>query len=657
VPTYSTEPERILRYFIQGIAVVLLSACVQPVNAAPPAELAELFPPGTAAYAELVDPAELAPEIAAVFRGTAFEDSIPLIHAKKDAAKNLIDLNGKRYLALLGLLASPELAGELKKLRIAVGLTGFTDSGDPEVAVVILTHDSPATGLAARAYLTMTPTLRKVGEVGKVPVLQHRMPNINYDNNGVPVINTEQPPAAGSQEPTFAYVPGLFVIGTNQSAVSHAIRRFNGEEKGESLASRPLFKEAATTHRKTGVFFYVDFINFCTKFDLADKARGMNRGIGGLVPGAASDSDFDLLAWFRMTADTKAVKKLAGRLSFRDGGLSATLSASFDPTRRSPLLDLFSGAGVKAELLQHSQGPVSLAIGLTLPEKNRGASVIAFLDGIAKAGGEIGRLPGEAVREIEQKHKLAITEGLLAGIRAVTVFLPVKQELPKGAKAMPVFVLHCENAEKATAWEKFLPILVGELSGAAAVPQTSTETIGDVKVCSLPGTGLPWNSPVHYAQSGTIVAIGLDRKIVARAVHPAVAGSVSPQPADAAAVGLVSIGELLFRAWERPRAAGPVVPRENEEPLILPNGNPLPENFLEDVKKARKGFVESLTAIQPASLTVRRVGTDLNLELFQPKVQAGGLKPVLDAAGNWLDKAGGILGSNSLGRFQNMYDR
>ena len=63
----------------------------------------------------------------------------------------MLELQNKQSTALLGLLASPELLAEFKHLRIAAGVTGFTESGDPEAALVILTHDSPAAGLAARA--------------------------------------------------------------------------------------------------------------------------------------------------------------------------------------------------------------------------------------------------------------------------------------------------------------------------------------------------------------------------------------------------------------------------------------------------------------------------------------------------------------------------
>ena len=156
--------------FIRTSAVAFLVLGCASANAAePPKDIADLSA-GDACIRGAANPAELAPQLASVFKGTILEDNIPFIHARKDAAKTLVELTNKRQAALLGLLASPEMLAEFKKLRIAAGITGFTEQGDPDAAIAILTHDSPAAGVAARAFVTMTPQLRKVAEVSKVPV-------------------------------------------------------------------------------------------------------------------------------------------------------------------------------------------------------------------------------------------------------------------------------------------------------------------------------------------------------------------------------------------------------------------------------------------------------------------------------------------------------
>ncbi len=607
-----------------------------------------MFPPGTLAYAELHNPAELAPQLAAVFKGTSLEDSIPFIHARKDAAKTLMELTGKQKLALLGLLASPEMLTEFKKLHVAAGLTGFTDSGDPDCAIVILTHDSPAAGLVARAYITMSAQLRKVGEVSKVPVFQFRTPNITYDPNGNPAVNNDKALADGPHEMTLAYTPGLFVIGTSKTAVGHAVKRFVGEEKGGRLATTAAFKEAAAAHRQTGLFYYLNFPELAAKYDAALKVRG--NGVNEALRRLVDFGESDLYEWFRMVANAKAVKSVAGCVRFRDGGISATMAASFDPAHKSPLLEFLSGPGVKVELLHHARRPATLAFSVTLPEKNRAAALLGFLDSVAKANGELGRLPSDVVKELAEKYKLPVTDGLLGKVKAITIVMPTKQELPKGAKPAPMLILHTEDAASATAWEDFLPKLIGDLGGAANAPQSSSETINGVKVLSISGTGLRWNAPIHFARSGSVVALGLNRKLVADAVTADAAASViggdkavSPPGDPVAAFGVLSLGDVLTSLIEKPQPEGPVVPREGNELPILPNGNPVPESWVADVKKARKELLTSFGTLSPATATIRRAGNELRIEVFQPKVQNGGLKTIIDAAATWFDKSTGLM--------------
>ncbi|MBA4064189.1 MAG: hypothetical protein C0501_10835 [Isosphaera sp.] len=623
-------------------AALLLSA---PAAAAPP-DPATLFPPGTLAYAEVVDPAALAPDLAALVKGTALEDSIPFVHARKDAAKTLFDLGGSRHLALVGLLASPELAGEFKNVRLAAGLVGYTPNGEPEAYLVALTADSPAAGLAARAYVTLTPTLRKVGEVGKVPVFQHRTPNVNYDNDGVPKLDKDRPQAEGGHEPTVAYTPGLFVLGSSKTAVGHALRRFAGEDKDGGLARSAAFAAAAAAHRKPGLFFFVDYPEFTARTDAAGKARGAPAGVGEWL-------GVDPVAWFNLAANPKAVRAVAGSVRFRDGGVAATVSATLDPAVKSPFADFLAGPGVKVEMLHHARRPAGYALAVTFPEKDRAAAVLGFLDALAKAGGELGRLPGEAVRELEQQSKIPVSDALIGKTTGATVFLPAAQELPKGAKPLPTVVLHLADGDAAAAWEDFLPKLVGHLSGAAA-PQPSTEVVGGVKVFSVSAAGLPPNAPVHYARKGSVLAVGLDRKVVAAAVAADPAASVAggdravAPPAGAAAFGVVSLGRVAAGVFDPPPAAGPVVPRD--EPIILRNGNPLPESFRDEVKKARAGFAAAVGGLPPATVAATRAGAEVRLEVFQPGVQNGGLKAVVDAGAVWLEKAGGLAGADRRNR-------
>lgn len=611
------------------LAAALLSLAAAPATAAPPADVADVFPPDTLAFAELRDPAALGPQLGALFKGTPLEDGLAFIEKEKGATKTLQGMTGKQELALWALLAAPEMHTEFRKLGgVAVGVTGFSEQGAPEVAFALLTGDSAAAGLAARAFLTTTVSFRKVAEVSKIPVFQSRPPVISYDPSGQPKLDNDKPPAEAPYQPTYAYTPGLFVVGTSKAAIAPVIRRFLGEEKA-ALGATAGFKAAAAEFRKPGVFFYANAPELLSKLDEAGRVRG-------------APFDSDLLAWLRFTANAKALKSVAGRVQLRDGGLSLVVSVTLDPTQKSPLGEFLSGPAVKADALHHARRPASFAATVNLPEKNRAAALVGLLDALAKSGGEIGRLPGDVIKDAQTNHKLPLTDALLPKVRAVTVIVPAKQELPKGAKAVPTFVLHLEDATSASAWEDALPALVGELAGEKP-PQPSSETLGGVKVLSVAGAALPWKSPVHYARSGTVLVVGQDRKLVAAALAPDASASVvgGPNPlivpaGDLAVLGTVNLGELVALI-ELPTAAANSG-RPFGGPRIRRGELTGPEELVKEAEKAREAFVAAFGELPPAAVTVRRAGDSLRLEVFQPKVQNGGLTPVIGAGVNWFDK-------------------
>jgi len=299
------------------------------------------------------------------------------------------------------------MLAELKKVRgIAIGITGFNAQGQPEYALVIVTGDSQTVGIAVRAYLTLNNKVRNVGTVGaaKVPVYQYRMASLSYDERGQPKLADDKPTEV-AYETTLAYTPGLFVVGSSKAAVGEVVSRFLGETKG-GLSDSPEFKTAASGYRQPGVFFYADVLAFCSKYD-----AGL-RTIGG--------GDPDYYAWFKLVAGAKAIKTLAGSIKFQNGGLAATVGMTLDPTAKSPLAEFLAGSGVNIELLHPAQRPAGLAFAVTLPEKNRAAAAIGFLDALAKSEGELGRLPSEAVKELEAKYKMPLKDGLLGKTRVST---------------------------------------------------------------------------------------------------------------------------------------------------------------------------------------------------------------------------------------------
>ena len=603
------------------LAVGLVLVMVWPATAAPPADVADLFPPGTLAYAEFHNPAELGPQLAAVFKGTPLEDSITFVHEKLDAAKTLPAHQAKRRLAELALFVSPEMLAEFRKLGgVAVGLTGFNERGEAEFALAVLTGDSAVAGLAARAFVTSS-SLRRVADVSKVPLFQFRSPDISYDPNGNPQLANDKPPVEGQYETTCAYLPGLFVAGTSKAAVAPVVKRFLGEEK-DSLRTATGFKSAAAEFRKPGLFFYANAPELFARVEAAGRARG-------------ELFTSDALAWLKLTANPKAITAVAGCLHFRDSGLALSVSGSFDPAVKSPLRDFFTGPPVKADALHHAGRPAVFAATMNLPEKERAAALIDLLDAAAKANGEIGRLPSDLVKDITDKHKVAV-RGLLAKVRAITVIVPTKQELAKDATPIPTFVIHTEDSAAATELEAFVPLLLAGIAGEKEAAKPSTETIGDVKVYSLAGTGLPWKSATHYARKDAVLVLGQERTRVATAVTADAAASVaggdrplSLPAGDLALVGTLNLGET-FAAVEL-LVAGEFAKRFRNVHALPP------ADVLKQIEKARATFVAAFAAMPPASVSVRRSGDALRVEVFQPKVQGGSLSPVITAGVNWLD--------------------
>jgi len=617
-----------------GIVAILFAT-----GAASAADPAAYFPPGTLAYAELHDPAAAAPQLAAAFKGSQLEDSIAFIQQRREKSKDPRDHFMKDQLAVLGLLASPEMATELKRLGgVAFGLTGPNDW-----AAVVLTGDSAAAGLAARALLTMT-SVRKVAAAGDVPLYQFKQLPMTYDPNGRQILQNEKL-AAGATDYTFAYVPGLFVAGSGPAPVTEIVTRFKGAAKG-SLAEQPDFKAAAGSYRRPGVFVYANAPAYFAKRDETQRKAD---------PATSPEREPDSLAWFKLLANAKAVRSVAGHLSFRDGGLAASFGCGLEAGQKSPLFDLLAAPGVKLEALKHAPMPATIAVAVSFPEANRAAAILAFLDSVAKANGELGRTPGEVVKEMEAKLKVSIVDALIAKTTGATLVLPVKQDLPKGAVELPILTLHGESASVASGWSEFLPKLIGDLSGEAA-PQISTETIDGVKVVTVPAGNLPWRAAVHFAQKGETFTIGLDRRLVAAAANGGTPATPTLPANGAAAVGRIGPGGLVrMLAAEKP-VVGLVVPRgpatpvkpmpggggfggglDFEGPIPVEPGN-LPENTQKKEAEAKAALFAALDALPVASFTARRTGPDIRIELFQPKVHGAGLAPFINASVGWYDQ-------------------
>lgn len=630
-------------YLRLAAAAVLLTAVAPAGRAADPAAL---FPASTLAYAEVTGLGTAGPELAALLRGTVFEDVLTYVHNRRDKSTEPRDLFGKDELAVLGLLAAPEMQAELKRLGgVGAGLTGFSDRGEPRGAVAILTGDSPAAGLFARAVLALS-AVRRVGDIEGVPIFQYHTPGFVYDNNGQQRLANDKPPPAATDKLTLAYLPGLFVLATDRAVVGELVRRFEGRST-DSLAGTAAFKEAAGRHRQPGVFGYAAAEPFCTAYAAALKAGG-----SGVEP--------DALGWFKMLANVKAVKYVAVTARARDGGLAVTGAVGFDPAQKSPLLAALGGPPATPDLLHSAPSPAAGAIGFHLPEKDRAAAAVGLMNAVAVSAGQVGRSPGETVRELEKKYQTPISDEVLGRTRGVTVVFPPAAPPPKeGAPppkagvVLPTLVLHTDTPEAAGGWADLVPKLFGDLAKGPP-PQPAAETVGGVRVLSLPAAAVPWKAPLHFGHKDTRFAIGTDRATVAAAVTGAASSSIVgvgkpafPPGDGAAALAAVTPGGFLRALDVLTKADGPATPPKpaaggRRMQRFNPWGQPIQDDQpdakqLEDEGKAWGAMVKAAEPMGPTGVAVRRVGDELRVEVWQPKVRTGGLVPVLNAAANYWD--------------------
>ncbi|MGL6094476.1 MAG: hypothetical protein ACRC7O_01575, partial [Fimbriiglobus sp.] len=293
------------------LVALLVVGFVVPSVHADVRDAADLFPADTLAFAEFARPAETADAVAALLKHTPFVDTLGGTHDRLDAVPQADRMPGIHAAARVGLLASPELLAELRKVRgAAVGLTGFTEKGQPKLAAAVLIPDSPVLGLAARGFLTTTPNLRRVTTADGVPVFQYRSfvgpltdPNtgvlIGKDDETNPLRNHKLRPGVG--EPTFAYTPGLFVAGSDAETVADVLARFAGKAKTPSLLAAEEFRTtvSAAGRARPGVHFRV---LPPAVFAAREPARKAGRG----EPAA--------FAWLRFLLPPNAVRSVEGNL-------------------------------------------------------------------------------------------------------------------------------------------------------------------------------------------------------------------------------------------------------------------------------------------------------------------------------------------------------
>ncbi len=462
-------------------------------------DVAELFPETTLAYAEVRSPAAIAETLAALVQGTPLADSLKAVHDRRDALREPGLFAGQSNLGIALLVASPEFQLELKRFHGAgIGLCGFTKAHEPLLAGAVLTGDSYATGLLIRGYLASDVSIRRIDTVEGVAIFQQRgTPPIVMDQEGKPVPYENPKPTEGPLEATYAYTPGLFAFGSNKAAVVELLTRFR-KPSANNLAKSSGFP----VERNAGIGFFVRPPELVADLDKARKAK-------------REFVDGNLLGYAKFVLNARAVPQIHGSLCIRPDGIELTINGAIHPTERSVLLDVLDAAS-PSPTFPNLTKPSALTASLAMPlTDKRVTATMAIADAIAKARGEVGKLPSDWVAEAE-KSGLPIRTKLLPGLRQIALVVPPKQEIPVGAMALPTLVLNLNDESSGADWEAALPKWLQLLDAAKIAPTVSSEMIVGTKVFSTQ-TSL---GAVHFARNGTTLAIGMDRKWVANCVQP-----------------------------------------------------------------------------------------------------------------------------------------
>ena len=482
-------------------------------------DVAELFPETTLAYAEVRSPAAIAETLAALVQGTPFADTLKAVHDRRDALREPGLFAGQSHLGIASLVASPEFQLELKRFHGAgIGLCGFTKTHEPILAGAVLTGDSHATGLLIRGFLASDTSIRRIDTVEGVAIFQQRgVPPITTDQEGKPIPYENPKPTEGPLEATFAYTPGLFAFGSSKAAVVELLTRFR-----KPVANNLAKSDGFPVERNAGIGFFVRPPELVASLDKARKAK-------------REYVDGNLLGYAKFVLNARAVPQIHGSFRIRPDGVSLTVNGAIHPTERSLLLDFLDAASPSPPFPNLTK-PSALTVGVAMPPTDkRVTATVAIADAIAKARGEVGKLPSDWVAEAE-KSGLPIRTKLLPGLRQITLVVPPKQEIPAGAMALPLLVLNLNDETSGTEWEAALPKWLQLLDAAKIAPTVSSEMIVGTKVFSTQ-TSL---GAVHFARYGTTLAIGMDRKWVANCVQPIPTKTLAAITENASIVAVVT---------------------------------------------------------------------------------------------------------------------
>jgi hypothetical protein len=576
-----------------ALAFALLAALAAPAAAQPTPvkDTADLFPADTLLFVDVVKPAEVAREVSAFIKGT------PIENMSEFMAKWYAKLGDGYYpdammLGTFSAFAGPEAMAEAARMQgAALAITGVSKKGEPEIVGVILPGQSNVPGFVMRIIMSVDMTMRPAGTVEGVTIFGEVPRNFR----AFAPVGGAAAPAAPAQPPKpeapfIATIPGAIVIGSSLENTSDVVKRIKGKAATSSLSGSASFKDVASLRARPGIFAY------------ANPGQGMKvleqivKENNDAVPPIFQRGLIQLL-------NPTAIRGLGASLALTDGTFDLKLAANVEPGKSSPILDLFANQKASLQLLNPVPKDSVAAFSLTLADgEKQFKGLLAAADVVV---GEDGPKPSDFVKQLDEKMKGSLAKDVAGRIAAITVALPGKQELPKGATEVPMIFFTATDASAAESLEKSVAPLISAILGDTIEPVT--ETIQGVKVRSLPAASFPWKAPLHYGRSGTTLTLGADRKLVAASLLGKVGDSLAANPVVAESLqGTKAAG---LGVWRWGTLLPEVLSNMGHERKWGPNGQqiaPDPAKVQEKIEKLRKAHAELIQKLPPLVVAIGR---------------------------------------------------
>jgi hypothetical protein len=471
------------------------------------------FPARTIAYLEVNQPAQLAKEVDALFKGSALDNLPNLLAAFRE--KNPVGERyyyGPRVLEMLALMVGPEARAEFARTQgAAVAITGVGKTGQPEVVGVILPGDSHLPALFMRAMFFFDSELRTVAEVEGVRVYQERRRVYEEHKYGPRVeplkrISAEPKVKYEQRGPVIAMLPRVIILGSSTDAVGDVIRRIKGKQSGDSLAGVKGFKDAGKLRDRPGLFGYADvpaLVNVTVKFttsvqeqvyrarelmeesqirmleerrkfakdrekqgirdgqDYDAEIRRAKERLDGLKKGAAArKAEAEKVAKL-VTEQLGALRSAAGSLSLQDGALGLEITVRLDPEHKSMLPQLLPGKKADLEMLHYVPPDCSFALAKGMPASDQWwPKLLELVDTVAGASGS-KQPPSKAVKALEAKLGFTFGKDLFDKIKGGAIAVPpARVDIPRDGVHIPLLVIEAKDADAAKSLGALVPRLV-----------------------------------------------------------------------------------------------------------------------------------------------------------------------------------------------------